>query len=580
MMQLLCNGERLDLYENTGLQLKKDNPLFAFDKLSCERTTQFKLPCTPTNDRVFSLARIPAYSGEGMRRRFAATLVMGTIIKNGYLYVASFDGKDYAAIFVTGELVGLQAIKDLGKLSELVDFGNAYVDLSTSGTAANPNDETTWLAVNYEKEKVADVIHPSIHLRSLYHAIVTAQGIHAESMTALPKTIRIVVGEMKGFPAFGTGASVTAAALAPEGGTVPTSYQIDMTTNGVLFNKATAQVSYLNESTLPNIKSVGYAQQMVALQDLDITFPSTWNDRVFIGCFKDGSDNLELSDFTFYGDRSFDASGAISGASLKGRTVTVKKGQKFVFVEPDDYVNDTTYLFSHGWEFLHNWFPNPRTYSGLTISGKVPSENQAGTRVRLQDNLPDMTFVELLKTIAGLTGRVLNYTDAGGVTFEDLGFDQWNVKYLEDLLEIGEVQRTFADYAQRNIVRYNEGLAMSKAYTIDNDNLESEKDLQVLPFGEGEISGGWLYLKSDFEDNIMSSTAAGTKLRQRTIGKNIGLQALCTASTQIKVKCRMAMLEYDAITAKTLLQVRGTQYVWTSSVWQKDTAEFTLAKIA
>ena len=570
MMQLLCNGERLDLYENTGLQLKKDNPLFAFDKLSCERTTQFKLPCTPKNDRVFSLARIPAYSGEGMRRRFAATLVMGTIIKNGYLYVASFDGKDYAAIFVTGELVGLQAIKNLGKLSELVDFGNAYVDLITSGTAADPNDQTTWLAVNYEKEKAADVMHPSIHLGSLYHAIVTAQGIHAESMTALLKTMRIVVGDLKGLQ----GVQVQFHGSEHDLELSATCYYVYLNPLSSFFTIGTAEVAW-REDTQSEEGVIYYrsnVQQFTATQDIEIEFPNNWSDSLYCGYFDEDTEQY-FGGFHFYGGREFDTDGDPIGESLRGRKISIKKGEKFVIISSGNYRD---YGLSFGWVFEDG----RDTECDFTIYGKINEETIAGTRVRLQDNLPDITFVELLKTIAALTGRVLNYTDAGGVTFEDLGFEQWNVKYLEEILEIGEVQRTFADYAQRNIVRYSEGLAMAKAYTIDNDNLESEKYLQVLPFGEGESSGGWLYLKSDFKDNIMSSTAAGTKLQQRTIGKNIGLQALCTASTQIKVKCRMAMLEYDAITAKTLLQVRGTQYVWTSSVWQKDTAEFTLAKIA
>ena len=125
-MQLLCNGVLLDLYDNAGLQFTHSNPLFAFDDLKCERTTNFKLPATPTNDRVFSLAKIPAYSGEGMRRKFTCKLQAGAVVRDGYLYVANFDGKDYNAVFVTGELVGLQRIKDLGKLSELKEY-----DLST-----------------------------------------------------------------------------------------------------------------------------------------------------------------------------------------------------------------------------------------------------------------------------------------------------------------------------------------------------------------------------------------------------------------------------------------------------------------
>lgn len=117
-MQLLCNGVRLDLYDNASLQFKHTNPLFAFDKLECERTTQFKLPCTHTNDGVLALARIPAYAGAGMRQKFTAQLQDGIVVKNGYLYVSDYDGKDYTAIFVTGELLGLQAVKNAGNLAD------------------------------------------------------------------------------------------------------------------------------------------------------------------------------------------------------------------------------------------------------------------------------------------------------------------------------------------------------------------------------------------------------------------------------------------------------------------------------
>lgn len=125
-MLLLCNNIKLDLYDDTGLQFKHTNPLFAFDKLECERTTQFKLPTTPANDRAFALARIPAYAGTGMRRKFSAQLQAGTIVKDGYLYVSEFDGKDYIAIFVTGELVSLQTIKNAGVM------GNYYTNPATA----------------------------------------------------------------------------------------------------------------------------------------------------------------------------------------------------------------------------------------------------------------------------------------------------------------------------------------------------------------------------------------------------------------------------------------------------------------
>ena len=40
----------------------------------------------------------------------------------------------------------------------------------------------------------------------------------------------------------------------------------------------------------------------------------------------------------------------------------------------------------------------------------------------------------------------------------------------------------------------------------------------------------------------------------------------------------MTLLEYNRIGSKYTLLVDGTQYVWTNRSWQKDEAQFTLAK--
>ena len=173
-MQLLCNGIFLDLYDNTSVQFKHENPLFAFDKLSCERTTQFKLPTTPVNDKAFELARIPAYKGEGMRRRFAAQLQDGQVVKDGYLYVSNFDGKDYAAVFVTGELIGLQEIRDAGKIAKFWQPAGAIVWNQANVKDANTSAGQQSLALTRYKTN-DNPCHPSFDLGDVmqyaYHTL-------------------------------------------------------------------------------------------------------------------------------------------------------------------------------------------------------------------------------------------------------------------------------------------------------------------------------------------------------------------------------------------------------------------------
>ena len=167
MMQLLCNGVRLDLYDNVELQFKHSNPIFAFDKLECERTTEFKLPATPTNDRVFGLARIPAYNGAGMMVQFPAELQVGTLVRTGYLYVSKYE-KDYAAILVTGEMVKLLAAKEAGNVKDYMSNDtSAYGQIS--GYAAQ---YTLIQTLRYQNESQADPSNPGVSIYVCRDSIV------------------------------------------------------------------------------------------------------------------------------------------------------------------------------------------------------------------------------------------------------------------------------------------------------------------------------------------------------------------------------------------------------------------------
>ena len=109
----------MDLPADLSLTLKRTNMLFAFDKIECERSASFNIPATPNNDAIFQLSKMPQAYGSGMRVRYSAQMQASGVTKNGYLYVDSYAGT-YKAIFVTGELLGLKAIKDAGKIGEII----------------------------------------------------------------------------------------------------------------------------------------------------------------------------------------------------------------------------------------------------------------------------------------------------------------------------------------------------------------------------------------------------------------------------------------------------------------------------
>lgn len=248
-------------------------------------------------------------------------------------------------------------------------------------------------------------------------------------------------------------------------------------------------------------------------------------------------------------------------------------GQAFTIISINDYVNeDSSSGHITGWGLQGQ-------YADLLLSGSV---NALGAWVRLQDNLPDITFVELLQTIAALSGRVLDYTDASGITYEDLDTDTYTIHDVTLLQDRGEVKRTFSNYSQHNIVRFDDESVfqpLQADYTIDNDNIDAESELQVVPFSEGDNNAGLIFVTGESDVPYLGINIGDTYLGRVSLPKNAGLQQLCTASTQYKIDCVMTLAEYNSITEKTLLLVDNTLYVWTDRSYQKNVAKSTLAKV-
>jgi hypothetical protein len=171
-----------------------------------------------------------------------------------------------------------------------------------------------------------------------------------------------------------------------------------------------------------------------------------------------------------------------------------------------------------------------------------------------------------------------------GLSFDDLAFSEWQRKQDLELLKRGEVKRTFGDYGQRNIVKFQSNKVVTnnvmRIYAIVNDNIKDENVLQEIPFSEGDLLDNVLYIHDESENPTIGGMTSGvSQLTRVSLPANAGLQALCTASTQFKIDVHMTALEYFDITPETLLLIEGILYTWTSRQWQADKASFTLAKL-
>lgn len=592
MMQLLCNGVYLDLEDNVKLSFKNSNPLFAFENIQCERTTEFTLPDTPKNNRVFSLSKKPAFYGTGMRRRFVAQLTNGVCVKDGYLYVSKFSNGGYKAIFVTGEMIGLQSIKNVGKISDIINCEEVCEWQNYS--PAEP--DVLWGMVQYIHDGGA--FHPSYNIKGIIDRVVEQNNLAHITLPDSADGLRIVVGEPKllqpTHATFNRGyenayADSTQVYPSPIVNTI--SAESGETAIGGIFGETLIGAEYT--SFVDGIRTwtlEGRVRHLVAKQPLSITFPSDWPQGLYIGKLV-GSGIFENA-VEFYGERSFtkmNVGGQITinriGDPLAGRTIEIEAGTAFIFFREDDYLvyDSQTTSGTQGWRV------NTNLNATCDIEGK--GDASVGNVLRLQDNLPDMTLVELLKVVAAATHTSLYYTEADGVTFNPVNIATWSFKELTSkLVSIGDVERSFSNYAKANIVKFDSDETIPAAqrimiaYEIDNDNLELEKVLQTIPFSEGygETYNGVQVLgiyEGNTKDTIADVSQSVNRLIRVQLVQNAGVAELCRESTKAVASVRLTQYDFDQITPMTKILLQGTLYVWTDATWSDGVAKFTLAKI-
>ena len=566
MIRFEVNGEYLDLPADFSLQFKKSNVLFAFDNMECERSTSFDIPATPQNNRIFALAKWVQSDGVGMRRRYYAQMQYGMVTNNGYLYVNAYTKGNYKAIFVTGELLGLQQIRNAGKIADFMRLTNTAV-YSTIGYKPSAAESSIWAGVKYKRPADA-LIRPSIQLGLLYSAIFSQLGVTHAQIPAAAASIRIIPNEIKGIQSEIVTFTETAGRMVTDG-TYPVCLNVSNSLLGNVISYSTARVA--RKSNNGAITYTGTARVFYTRQNINITFPDDWNDDLFIGRFLSGYYTQEehlLEIFEFLGDRSFDREKNVTGESLRGRTVEIEQGSIFLIISKDDYV----YMQESG-GLTEGWSIAGGAYA-VEIEG---GEMQAGAYVRLQDNLPDVTAVDLLKYIAAFSGLVLNYDDVNGITFDALDFDAWKKIEAKDIITSENITRGFSNYAQRNVVQFADKRGI--VYTIENDNLNEEKELQNLPFLQGGGVSDAIYIDENTEGDIVGTNGGGDYLARVELLKNTGVQSLCDASTGVTIKARMYFLEYNNIGAKTRIYYEGVLYVWTEAQYSKDVVTIKLSKI-
>ena len=305
------------------------------------------------------------------------------------------------------------------------------------------------------------------------------------------------------------------------------------------------------------------------------------------------------------------APASISGEELAARSFKVPSDCYFMVVRPEDYalacgqsyeaIEPTDGGLYYISAYIDNWQPSFRAYEFYAEVKVGVDDEPTEWSINKSANLPDVTALDMLKTLANVSGKVLYYTEANGITFEDLLLTDFTpLDLTSKLISIKSLKPKFGEFVKSNIIKYDddemttERQMLSVDYESNAAILEDSKEIYVAPFSciaerDVAISGNDVVRRAlivnpdgteqPSKDALLLSDANDVWLHRQPIVKNATIQQLCREPLTIEATLHMSNYEYSLIKPFSLIHLHGVDYVWTESSWQKGTATLTLSKL-
>ena len=572
----LISGEYLDFPDNFDFSFIYNNSLFAFDNMRVSRSVEFSIPSTPKNDRIFNFASDPSKDGTFVRSEKDVMLQYSGGKIDGKLFIGKYSGGNYSAIFVYGELTKLKDIKDKGAIRNYCSFTNeiliddAYI---VNGYAADGVLPYNFRFYKYQNgiadvDKLTTIINmlPTVKLSYLTAEAASALGVSVD-FTGLTgyNSIGLILNDNKANP---TPETVSVAGI--------TKSTLALTGGSGFFNTGTVTFKYLPGVIFWSKQDV---KVFVCKQDLKIKFNTQYNTIAIVG--NSGTDFLPRNGSTGF-FRNI----------IAGTEIEFKKDEYFTFVSHADYSFETPID-----DFDTNISLSFDVWSGDAGSADV------GENYPLQANLPDITFVDLLKIYASLFKCGIEFNPVTSVfSFFKFNFDKSTAVDIDSILVAEKsVDRTFLDYARKNIVNFKSDEYVKNPYflqyNIQNANISDEKVLLTIPFSDGVLSTNSDVLVQDFE-TVDPFAKKGKEITIAVCSKTIGqynlkhisqlyqnftvsdnLTGLIANSTTVEVTIKQSDADFLKIKNNNVYKYRGKHYICINGTHSGNTSDLTLIKI-
>lgn len=544
-MYFNISGHRIDLPSDISLTFAKSNILLDFDSAQCERTDEFDIPATANNVAVLDLYNeMHAHPVSAYTKR-AATMQVEGVERVGFAYVSGYDVKarSFHCVFVCGEMANLLAIKEAGDVSDYLSPTETLV-LTQSGVNANTTASTIFAQPKYIHTDAEAYIQPSIHLGLLLEKCHTYWGIAVPDMRGANKDVRLIGSEPQGVHPY-------------EGEIRSNNTQSAQATN-TIYPVYFGAAFIVEQSVGQLIRQFGPQSEMFdvaeykALTSLKLTFPAN------------APSNLRIISV---GDVPSVEGLILAQEPIAGKSITIEQGETFLAVNADYYTPQGRIVNQYG--YRPQAFEVAGIYKCVATIEDGGGEIGVGTKLRLKDNLPEHTMIDLLKYAAALEGKLLNYTEADGFIFDTLTPDTY---YNIDgkVAEWTELTRVVDSFSQHNLVQFDsaEYVPLNRRSIVDyvqgSAMADEEAELLTIPYCQGDTKGVNILVDDENVENTMLNTFVDYTYctRAELSAKDASLQSILNSPVCVEVKARMSMTDFAAIGAKTGIFWRNSQWIW------------------
>lgn len=470
---IMIDGRLVDTDDNTRLGLQFNSNLFASGGIEVAHSFGLSIPCTSRNNIILNFSELQDFPG--VRQSANCVISAGGVALNGRVVLQDWSGGRYNLIFMYGDLAaaklglfsanmgtylaGLEANRQLTGSKDDCTFGGAiplfgfysyHNGSAVTGSAVAPNNQTG--------------LFPVVNLGYLLDMAAQGCGYTCNYPTSDPLRYAykfgLVLPTMRHY-------NDRICRITGKGTTGFTDVNNNLAAAGLAIGSRTYKRGFFNKRVT--------VYTLTALKHLTISYvytdSMTNTQNVFAG--GQGYDFMGVSDF-YFGDREFE----------------MNAGDWFTVV---NYFDKEDGIFKKYWNGQHGYGTAiDCTFTVKDDEGVV----QTGDTVYLRDNLPEMSLSELCQAYCGLCDLAMQINEsAKTLDFIPVpnmlqGYTAVDLDKLP-LVEIKSIERYIDGFSRHNYVRCSpadyvtEEMQFKRDYPCENEALDEESEIVVVPFNEG-----------------------------------------------------------------------------------------------